>query len=156
LKPLATGGAPDFARRMKQLLAALWIVVPFAVAASTNEDIDAVLIEQAAAWNRGDIDGFMSHYWKSDELRFASGGNVTRGWQPTLDRYRKSYPDRAAMGKLEFSDLEVTELGPDAAIIFGRWHLVRASDAPHGLFTLTFRRIDGEWVIIQDHTSSGS
>jgi hypothetical protein len=141
---------------MKQLFAALLIVLPFAAAASTFEEINAGLIEQAASWNRGDIDGFMAHYWKSDQLRFASGGNVTRGWKPTLDRYRKSYPDRAAMGKLEFTDLEFTELGPDAAIIFGRWRLVRESDAPHGLFTLTCLRIDGAWVIVQDHTSSGS
>jgi len=141
---------------MKRLLAALLFVLPIFAGASTFEEIDTVLTEQSAAWNRGDIDGFMAHYWKSDELRFASGGNVTRGWQPTLERYRKGYPGRAAMGKLEFSDLEITELSPDAVVVFGRWRLMRESDAPHGLFTLTFRRIGDAWLIIQDHTSSGN
>lgn len=140
---------------MKHLLAALLLTLPCAAIGSAPEEVTAVLAEQAEAWNRGDIDGFMQHYWQSDDLRFASGANVTRGWQSTLDRYRESYPDRAAMGNLEFADLEFTELGPDAAIVFGRWRLTREKDAPHGLFTLTFRRIDGTWQIIQDHTSSG-
>lgn len=96
----------------------------------------------------------MESYIKSDDLRFASGGVISRGWTPTLERYRRNYPDRAAMGRLEFSELEVTELSPDAALAFGRWRLVREADAPNGLFTLTLRRHDGRWVIIQDHTSS--
>lgn len=139
---------------MTCLLAILFAALPCAAIASAPGEITAVLAEQAEAWNRGDIDGFMQHYWHDDALRFASGGHVTRGWQATLESYRKSYPDRAAMGKLEFADLEFTELGPDAAIAFGRWRLTREKDAPHGLFTLTFRRIEGAWQIIQDHTSS--
>lgn len=149
---------------MKRLLCVLLLALPcFASAdmskevtdAGTAAQITAVLDAQTAAWNRGDIDGFMDYYWKDDALRFASGGGVTRGWQSTLERYHQSYPDRASMGTLSFTDLEITELAPDAAIAFGQWRLVREKDSPHGLFTLTLGRIDGEWRIIQDHTSSG-
>ncbi len=112
-----------------------------------------MLNQQAAAWNRGDIDGFMARYAPLADLRFASGGNVTRGWQPTLERYKKSYPDHATMGTLTFSELEVTVLAPDAAIVFGHWALQREKDAPHGLFTLTFKKFTAGWRIIQDHTS---
>lgn len=125
-------------------------------AADPKAEITRVLTEQSAAWNRGDIPAFMSGYWKSPELRFASGGNVTRGWQPTLERYQKSYPDKATMGQLAFTELEITPLGPDAANAFGRWRLTREKDSPNGLFTLTLRRFPEGWRIIQDHTSSAT
>jgi ketosteroid isomerase-like protein len=118
-------------------------------------DIRDALATQVTAWNRGDIPGFMETYWKSDALRFASGGTVTRGWRPTLERYLQRYPDRTAMGTLAFGELEVTVLAPDAAVVFGRWELTRAQDKPRGLFTLIWRKIDGAWVIVSDHTSSG-
>ena len=115
-------------------------------------EIRAVLAEQEAAWNRGDIDGFMEHYWKSPELTFCSGGKTVRGWTPTLERYRQRYPDAAAMGKTTFSQLEIRSLGPDAAWVLGRWHLQK--DEPlGGNFTLILRRIDGRWQIVHDHTS---
>lgn len=110
---------------------------------------------QDAAWNAGDIDGFMQTYWKSDKLRFASGGHVRRGWQATLDGYKKRYPDKAAMGQLSFTDLEIDVLSDDAALVFGRWELKRANDNPGGLFTLLMRKLDGEWKIVSDHTSAG-
>jgi ketosteroid isomerase-like protein len=125
-------------------------------AADPKTEITRLLTEQSAAWNRGDIPAFMSGYWKSPELRFASGGNVTRGWQPTLERYQKSYPDKAAMGQLAFTELEITSLGADSANAFGRWRLTREKDSPSGLFTLTLRRFPEGWRIIQDHTSSAS
>ena len=96
----------------------------------------------------------MQGYWQSDELRFASGGNVTYGWAATLARYKKGYPDKSAMGTLAFTELVVTPLAPDAAIAFGRWQLTREKDAPGGLFTLTLRKMSAGWRIIQDHTSS--
>ena len=98
----------------------------------------------------------MQAYAQIDDLRFASGGTVTYGWQPTLERYRQRYPDKAAMGSLVFSDLIVTELASDAAIVFGRWQLERAADTPHGLFTLTLRKTPAGWRIIFDHTSSAN
>ena len=118
--------------------------------------ITGLIQDQAAAWNRGDIEAFMAAYEKTDALRFASGGNVTRGWTATLERYRKGYPDQAAMGSLTFSDLEITPLGPDGAVVFGRWRLVREQDSPNGLFTLTWRRGPDGWRILQDHTSAAA
>ena len=112
-----------------------------------------ILQTQAAAWNRGDIDAFMQTYAQVDDLRFASGGNVTYGWKATLERYKHRYPDRAAMGSLAFIELTVTELSPDAALVFGHWQLTRASDTPHGLFTLLVRRTPAGWRIFADHTS---
>ncbi len=116
-------------------------------------DIRKVMDEQAAAWNRGDIEGFMAGYWRSDKLTFLSGTTVTRGWQQTLDRYKKSYDTRAKMGVLTFSGLEVTLLGKDAAVVLGSWALKRDSDEPNGKFTLTFKRFKEGWRIIIDHTS---
>jgi ketosteroid isomerase-like protein len=122
---------------------------------SAGREITALLDAQSAAWNRGDIDGFMQGYAQTDTLRFASGDSVTYGWKPTLEAYKRRYPDKAAMGKLEFSGLVITELAPDAAVVFGRWRLTRAQDAPHGLFTLTLKKSAAGWRIIFDHTSGG-
>ena len=120
---------------------------------AAKAEILQILQAQAAAWTRGDLDAFMQTYAPVSDLRFASGGSVTYGWQPTLERYKQRYPDRAAMGVLAFSDLAVTVLSPDAALVFGRWQLTRAADAPHGLFTLLVRRTPAGWRIFADHTS---
>ncbi|WP_211254869.1 YybH family protein [Nevskia soli] len=116
--------------------------------------IRTVLAEQAAAWNRGDIDGFMQGYWNSEQLRFASGDSVTYGWAAANQRYHAHYPDRAAMGTLEFSGLDVELLAPDAAVVFGHWALQREHDRPHGLFTLVLRKTADGWRISRDHTSA--
>ena len=127
---------------------------PAATAApEATEQIKTVLTEQAAAWNAGDVDRFMQGYAKSPDLRFASGGNVTYGWQATLDGYKKRYPDRKAMGALTFSELDVKVLSADAALVFGRWRLVTGKQTPNGLFTLLFRRTPDGWRIVADHTS---
>lgn len=118
-----------------------------------ESDIRAVMNDQVAAWNRGDIDGFMRGYWNSPKLTFVSGTNVTRGWQPTLDRYKKNYDSREKMGTLAFSDLEITVLSKDAAVVLGSWSLAREKDNPHGKFTLVFRKFKDGWRIVQDHTS---
>ena len=127
-----------------------------AAAPSVTAQIQLVLQVQVDAWNRGDIDAFMQTYAQVDDLRFASGGNVTYGWQPTLARDQQRYPDRAAMGTLAFSELTVTALSPDAALLFGHWQLTRAHDTPHGLFTLLVRHTPAGWKIFADHTSSAS
>jgi ketosteroid isomerase-like protein len=110
-------------------------------------------LHQEAAWNRGDIAAFMSGYWKSPGVRFLSGDKIVSGWNETLARYRAKYATRAQMGILGFSDLRVDMLAPDAALVVGRWRLDRAGDRPHGVFSLTFRKISGRWVIVLDHTS---
>ena len=115
-------------------------------------EIRTVMNEQAAAWNKGDIPDFMRGYWNSDKLVFV-GSTVTRGWQPTLDRYKKSYDSREKMGRLTFSDLEIEVLSKDAAVVLGSWSLARAADNPHGKFTLIFRKFKDGWKIVHDHTS---
>ena len=116
-------------------------------------DIHKVMDKQAAAWNKGDIDGFMDGYWRSEKLTFISGTEVTRGWQKTLDNYKKGYDSKAKMGVLTFSDLEFTILSKDAAVVLGSWALRREKDNPHGKFTLTFRKFKEGWRIVMDHTS---
>ena len=121
--------------------------------AADANTIKSVLLAQQAEWNAGDIDKFMTGYWKSPRVRFVSGDKITTGWNETLARYHARYPTRDKMGQLEFSDLDVDMLGPDSALVVGRWKLLRAGDTPHGVFTLTFRRVDNAWVIVVDHTS---
>jgi ketosteroid isomerase-like protein len=115
--------------------------------------IRTVMDAQVAAWNRGDIEGFMQGYWNSPQLIFVSGANVTRVWQPTVERYKKSYDSRAKMGILTFSDLEIEVLSKDSAVVLGSWSLQREKDKPGGKFTLIFRKFKDGWRIIHDHTS---
>ena len=117
-------------------------------------EIHAVLQSQQEAWNRGDIDEFMNGYWRSQETAFVSGDDVTRGWQKVRDRYKKKYSERTKMGTLAFSNLEITPLSADAAVVLGAWKSKRASDTPHGRFTLIFRRFPEGWKILHDHTSA--
>lgn len=126
------------------------------VADTTTEQaaIRSVLDMQVAAWNRGDIDAFMSGYWKSEELEFVSGSGVTRGWQGVLDRYKRNYGNRAAMGTLSFSDLEIHVECADRAYAVGKFQLVREKDSPYGYFTLNFRKFEDGWKIIIDHTTA--
>jgi ketosteroid isomerase-like protein len=122
-----------------------------------NADRDAirmVLYAQQAAWNRGDVDAFLVGYWQSPELTFSGSSGVSRGWDGVLTRYKKNYPDRAAMGELEFSALEFRFLGKDAALVLGKWHLKRQPGDIGGVFTLVWQRFPEGWKIIHDHTSA--
>ncbi|HYW70924.1 MAG TPA: nuclear transport factor 2 family protein [Pyrinomonadaceae bacterium] len=116
--------------------------------------IRAVLEAQAAAWNRGDVEGYMDGYDRSPNTEFVGGDSITRGWQEVLERYQKRYDTREKMGTLTFSDLEINVLSSDAALVLGRWRLKRANDEPHGTFTLLFRKTKAGWRIVHDHTSS--
>lgn len=117
-------------------------------------EVRAVLDAQVAAWNRGDIRGFMEGYEQSDNITFISGDQKTRGWQTVLERYQRAYDTRDKMGTLSFSDLEFKPLGSSNMMVNGRFQLVRASDAPHGRFTLLFQRASKGWRVVHDHTSS--
>jgi ketosteroid isomerase-like protein len=125
-------------------------------AETTQIIVRTILDQQVADWNVGNIESFMRGYAEADDTRFASGGDVTHGWRAVLDRYRKKYPDQAAMGKLTFSDVSVTVLSPDAALAFGAWRLERADSKPSGLFTLLFRKDKSGWRIVHDHTSAST
>lgn len=145
----------------KLLIAAAFILLGLSAVFAQSERqkkesadaIRKVMNDQAAAWNRGDIEGFMQGYRNSPELVFVSGANITRGWQPTLDRYKKNYDSREKMGVLTFSDLEIDVLSKDAAVVLGSWSLQREKDKPGGKFTLIFRKFRDGWKIVHDHTS---
>jgi beta-aspartyl-peptidase (threonine type) len=146
-------------RRLTACLALL--VLPAALAAqpggedASRKAIRAVLDAQVVAWNKGDLEGFMAGYWKSPELTFYSGKTKMRGWQATLDRYRKRYQaDGREMGKLAFSELEIEPLTDNYAVVRGRWQLTLKGENPGGLFTLVFKKLPEGWRIIHDHTSS--
>jgi ketosteroid isomerase-like protein len=118
-------------------------------------EIRAVLDRQVEAWNRRDLEGFMSGYWRSPQLSFYSVSAKTSGWQQTLDRYRERYQSAGReMGTLDFSEVQIEMLGPASAYVRGRWHLKMSASEPGGLFTLIVRKIDGAWKIVHDHTSS--
>lgn len=122
--------------------------------AAIQSAVRAVLDQQVKDWNAGDIEKFMRGYDRSEKTRFASGGNITMGWQAVMDRYRRTYSDRAAMGMLTFSDIDITVMSNDSALVFGRWRLKRDKDEPTGLFTLLFKNTADGWRIVHDHTSA--
>lgn len=140
------------------LLGALFISASGKPGAQKPQDTDrtailAVLTTQQNDWNKGDIPGFMAGYWNSTELTFAETRGFTRGWQPVMERYTKSYADKAAMGTLDFKELEIRSLGPDAAMVLGKWHLQRQAGDVGGIFTLIFQRFPEGWRIVHDHTT---
>lgn len=115
--------------------------------------IRKVMHLQQEAWNRADIESFMQGYWKSDSLKFIGRKGISYGWQTTLDNYKKGYPTPEAMGTLTFTILSLEMLSNTSAYMIGRWHLKRTTDEPGGHFTLLWRKINGKWVIVADHTS---
>jgi len=121
-----------------------------------TQEIVSVIHQQERDWNAGDIDGFMSGYWQDEALRFSSGGDVTTGWQATLNRYKARYPDKATMGTLDFDIHDITGMGPRNALVKGQWKLTRDKDTPSGLFTLHMQKLGGKWLIVSDHTSSAN
>lgn len=133
----------------------LLLAVPSALRAQNPaEAIRLVISAQAEAWNRGDLEAFMTGYWKSPKVIFTSRGQIRRGWQTTLENYRAHYGSAiSSMGHLEFSDLEIHLLDPDSAWVLGRWTLTGGDADSTGVFTLVFRRIDAKWVIVMDHSS---
>lgn len=132
-----------------------WVVV-LAIGKAEEQSIRMVLDEQEKAWNRGDLEGYMQGYWKSPELTFYSGGTVTRGWEATLERYRRRYKaEGKEMGRLDFTEDTVEMLGADAAVGRGRWNLT-LSDGKKltGLYTVILKRLPEGWRIVHDHSSS--
>jgi len=115
--------------------------------------IQSVMDNQQEAWNRGDIDAFMQGYWKSDSLRFIGKRGITFGWQPTLDNYKKSYPGAQAMGRLQFTNLTTEIVGDSSAYVIGKWELFRSTDTLGGHYSLLWKKMQGQWVIVADHTS---
>jgi len=112
-----------------------------------------ILDRQTQAWNRGDLEAFMKGYWENDSLMYIGKGGVTYGYASTLNSYKKNYGDTARMGKLKFDILHVKSMGPDHYFVVGKWFLTRSAGNVGGHYTLIFKKIKGEWVIISDHSS---
>ena len=115
--------------------------------------IEKIMHEQEAAWNKGDIDGFMTSYWENDSLKFIGKNGITYGWKSTLDNYKKSYPDKATMGELNFSIISVEQLSQNTCYVIGKWNLKREKGDVGGYYTLLWKMIKGQWLIVSDHTS---
>jgi ketosteroid isomerase-like protein len=107
---------------------------------------------QELAWNKGDINGFMEYYWKSDSLKFIGSKGITYGWQKTYDNYINGYPTKEAMGILTFTIKEITQLSKTSIYVIGQWQLSKEKPSG-GYFTLLWKKINGQWVIVADHTS---
>jgi ketosteroid isomerase-like protein len=147
---------------MRNLFSLAAVIVILAVSAAAQNTSDAapaairkVLESQQAAWNRHDLEAFMAGYWNSPELTFFSGAHESKGWQAALDRYKKNYHGAGhEMGKLEFANLQIEMLGPEAAFVRGEFHLTMSDGkTPHGLFTLVFRKFPEGWKIVHDHSA---
>jgi len=113
----------------------------------------ALLDTQTAAWNKGDLQGFMKGYWENDSLRFIGKSGITYGWNNTLANYKRGYPDTAAMGKLQFTILVVKKLSNRYYEVVGKWYLKRSIGDASGHYTLLLKKINGNWVIVSDHSS---
>lgn len=147
---------------MKFLATILALVI--ATQALTAEDkqpsadeaaIRTVLTNQVAAWNKGDLTGFMEGYWNSKDLTFYSGKDKHQGWDKALDRYKKRYQGEGKeMGKLAFEQLEVQVLNDEYAVVKGSFQVEMKQETLGGLFTLVMKKIDGKWLIVHDHTSA--
>jgi ketosteroid isomerase-like protein len=136
----------------------MFLVTLFITACSFGQSKDETAVRkilsiQQAAWNRGDIDGFMKGYWENDSLMFIGKSGITYGWNKTLTNYKKGYPDTSAMGKLTFTIINAKPLSSEYFHVIGKWHLQRTIGDVEGHFTLLFRKINGHWLIVADHSS---
>jgi hypothetical protein len=140
---------------MKSFFLSVCLLLAVAAGAQSTDEtsIRGLLDQQTAAWNRGDIDRFMDGYWENDSLMFIGKSGVTYGWTNTLNNYKSGYPDTAAMGKLRFELLTVKRLSDEYYFVVGKWFLRRSIGNIGGHYNLLFRKINGKWVIVADHSS---
>jgi len=117
------------------------------------EQIKKIFFQQEDDWNQGDLDAFMEAYWKSENLQFGGANGITKGWKQTLESYKRGYPDKETMGKLSFQIKDITQQSKNVVSLTGSWDLERKNDRPGGHFLLIWRKINGEWKIVVDHTS---
>lgn len=141
---------------MLKIVYTLVMLAMIGSAAHAQEDAMAIrqlLKEQTECWNQGELDCFMQTYWKSDSLMYIGKKGVTYGWQHTLNNYKKNYPDKAAMGTLQFEILSMQAVEDDAYFVVGKWFLTREKGDINGHFSLLLRKMDDKWVIVADHSS---
>jgi len=140
---------------MNQFLFIIAVCFSLSSLAQSKDEAEVrnVLSKQSAAWNRGDIDAFMVGYWENDSLMFIGKSGITYGYKNTLSNYKRNYPDTMVMGKLTFTLIHVKQLSPEYFHVTGKYYLTRTIGDASGHFTLVFRKINGRWVIISDHSS---
>ena len=140
---------------MRLLFIAFLTISSLSVFCQSGDETEVrnVLARQNAAWNRGDVEAFMVGYWENDSLMFIGKSGVTYGYKNTLANYKRNYPDTTVMGKLTFTLIQVKQLSPDYFHVTGKYYLTRTIGDASGHFTLMFRKINGKWVIISDHSS---
>jgi len=142
---------------MKKLLLLLIFFCSLAVKAQTIQDkqkILRILDRQTNAWNGGNVVDFMNGYWESDSLMYIGKTGVTYGYQATLARYKKNYPDKSTMGTLKFEIIKVNFMAKNICFVVGKWHLTRPEKGDlGGHYTLLWRKMNGQWVIVADHSS---
>ena len=140
---------------MKFLFLMLMVLPPIITSSQSTDEqaVRKLLNDQSAAWNRGDIKSFMKGYWENDSLVFIGKSGITYGWTKTLENYKRNYPDTVSMGKLVFTIISAKNLSTEYFHVIGKWHLQRSMGNLKGHFTLLFRKINGQWMIITDHSS---
>jgi ketosteroid isomerase-like protein len=134
-------------------IAALLVVCTIKAQETAEQAIRNTMADQEVAWNLGNLEAFMEGYWKSDSLRFIGSRGLTYGWQQTLDNYKKGYPDAETMGRLKFTILSVEQIADHCAFVVGKWQLTRQKGDVSGHYTLLWKKINGRWVIVADHSS---
>jgi ketosteroid isomerase-like protein len=121
-----------------------------------DEEVKNQILSQMEAsrqcWNKGDFEGYMQVYWQSDSLTFMGLNSLTRGWQSTLDNYKRGYPTANHRGVLDYRFEHFNQLSDDCVLVIGSFHLERSIGNAEGNFSLIWKRIDGQWRIIMDHT----
>ena len=129
--------------------------VRFSTPLKLKKHIKINMQEQENAWNEGDLEGFMKHYWKSDSLRFIGNSGLNKGWQKTLDNYKRSYKNKEEMGTLKFTNKSIEILGEESIFVIGGWHLMRQDSLGDlkGMYSLIWQQKNGKWVITADHSS---
>jgi len=141
---------------MKSFFFVVFCLLSLTIFSQAKTDISEVkeaMKNQELAWNKADIEGFMSFYWKSDSLKFIGSKGITYGWQKTLDNYKKNYPTADAMGTLTFENNTIEQLSTTKIFVIGKWHLKRKEGDVGGHYTLLWKKLNGKWVIVVDHTS---
>lgn len=143
---------------MKHILLLMFLASTIAgcQSADPNQEAEKILKlmkDQEECWNNGDLECFMTGYWKSDKLVFIGKSGPKYGWKTTLENYQKSYPDSRAMGQLTFEILSIDITSANSAFVIGKWNLDRADGNLNGHYTLLWKKIDGKWVIVADHSS---
>jgi len=121
-----------------------------------HQRIRALFESACAAWNRGDIDGYLTDYWHSDKVRWVSEGTVRYGFEAIAAAFKARFDSPVNMGRLEVADLQIQLLGESDALVFGAWTQTTPMARRHGVFTVHMKKIDGEWLVVSDHSSTSA